>query len=176
MFIPLVLILVGWQSRSPAEGQSLLWLVNASEAEQTSDLWLDDAKLIGKRAAKLRDLETGEEMARIPKKAGGACATACGSTSRPLARVPRPRFGVAEKKAYLCARQPFIQHSSLDNLKSRQYIFYVDERQSASKCATAGKSCSGSSLPHATAWTSQQWHTLQDDSNVSQYEYAPERR
>lgn len=50
-------------------GKAMLWLVNETDKGQTSDLWINDAKLLGKRAARLRDMETGEEMIRLPKTA-----------------------------------------------------------------------------------------------------------
>jgi hypothetical protein len=54
------------------KGKALVWLVNTSEKDQVSDVWLEETALLGKRAARLRDLETGEDMARLPKQAGDA--------------------------------------------------------------------------------------------------------
>jgi len=55
------------QYRQP--GKTLLWLVNSTGEGQTHSLWIDDRQLLGKPAAHLRDMETGEELMRLKPSA-----------------------------------------------------------------------------------------------------------
>ncbi len=46
--------------------KTLVWLVNSTDSGgKAPDIWIDDQKLLGKTATSLRDIETGEKMARL---------------------------------------------------------------------------------------------------------------